>query len=121
LVITPKKTGRYNKDVKQPLNKKALEIFSKYGQDMTTLKITNQAYNKELKEMFNLIRAEKPELKFGVYGTHSGRDTFITMCVQAGVDWKSILGWVGQSSYAIMDRYIDLNDRYQVEQMEKLH
>lgn len=84
------------------------------------LKTTNQAYNKELKVMFNEIRAKHPDLKFGVYGTHSGRDTFITMCAQAGVDWKSILGWVGQSSYATMDRYIDLDDDYQKEQMKKL-
>lgn len=120
LVITPKKTSRYNKEVKQPLHYKALEIFNRYGQDMTTLKITNQAYNKELKEMFNVIRAQKTDLKFGVYATHSGRDTFISMCVQSGVDWKSILGWVGQSSYAIMDRYINLTDDYQKEQMKKL-
>lgn len=70
--------------------------------------------------MFDEMREKHPELKYGVYGTHSGRDTFITRCVQAGVDWKSILGWTGQSSYAIMDRYIDLNDDYQKEQMEKL-
>jgi hypothetical protein len=40
------------------------------------------------------------------------------MCVNKGVDWKTILGWVGQSSFKIMARYYGLNDKYQEEKMK---
>jgi integrase len=92
---------------------------------MTTLKITNQAYNREIKQLFEAINKKMKEDKIEVtfrddYGSHSGRDSFVTMCVNKGVDWKTILGWVGQSSFKIMARYYGLNDKYQEEKMKKI-
>ncbi len=125
LRFKPSKTERYSVEVNQPLNEVALALLVKYKYDMTTLKITNQAYNREIKQMFEAInkkmKKDKIEIEFREdYGTHSGRDTFITMCINNGVDWKTILGWVGQSSFKIMARYYGLNDKYQEEKMKKI-
>lgn len=118
--LTPSKTNRYNKKVEQPLNNNALELLKKYDFDMTKLAITNQAYNRELITLFEILQEKYKDLYFKKdYGSHSGRDTFISICVQNGTDWKTILTWVGQSSYKIMDRYIKVTDKYQQEQMNK--
>lgn len=122
LYYSPHKTLNYNVKVEQPLNSNASELLKKYDFDMTKMKITNQAYNRELIAIFTIMQDKHPKLNFkNDYGSHCGRDTFITMCVQKGVDWKTILKWVGQSSYRIMDRYIKVTDQYQQEQMNKLN
>ena len=120
LYFTPNKTVNHRVKVSQPFNEKALELFKKYDFDMTKLAITNQAYNKELKEVFKILREKYPKLDFKAkYGTHCGRDTFISKCVQTGVDWNTILTWVGQSSFTIMKRYIKVTNQYQQDQMNK--
>lgn len=122
LYYSPQKTRNYNIKIEQPLNTNALELLRMYDYDMTKLKITNQAYNRELTSIFTIMQDKYPKLNFkNDYGSHCGRDTFITMCVQKGIDWKTILQWVGQSSYSIMNRYIKVTDQYQQEQMKKLN
>ena len=70
--------------------------------------------------MFEKMQTEKPDLKFKAdYGSHCGRDTFISICVQQGVDFKTILTWTGQSSYSILDRYISATNQYKAGQMQK--
>lgn len=125
LRFKPSKTDRYSVEVNQPLNEVALALFEKYNYDMTVLKITNQVYNRQIKAMFEVINKKMKEDKIEVafrtdFGSHSGRDTFITMCINSNVDWKTILGWVGQSSYKIIARYYGLNDKYQEEKMKKI-
>lgn len=67
------------------------------------------------------MQKEYPEMKFkSAYTSHNGRDTFITLAVIAGANWKSILTWVGQTSYKIMNRYIKLMPAYQQEEMIKI-
>ena len=121
LKLKPVKTKRYEVEVNQPLNKYALEILKKYDYNTESLYIANQPYNRELKDMFRIMVEEYPDLKFKTdYGTHSCRDTFITLAVLANVNWKSILSWVGQSSYSIMNRYIKLVPEHQMEEMKKV-
>ena len=58
-------------------------------------------------------KEECKKLKFKTNHTsHNFRDTFISQAVQGGVNFKSILQWVGQSSYTIMDRYIHLSPEF---------
>ncbi len=122
LNFTPSKTKRYKIKIEQPLHDVAKELLKKHDYDIRKLAITNQAYNRELKEMFLKMQEKYPDLKYkSDYGTHCGRDTFISMCVAKGVDWKTILKWVGQSSYRIMDRYIKLTDEYEKQQMKKVN
>jgi hypothetical protein len=125
LRFKPSKTERYSVEVNQPLNEVAIGLLQKYNYDMTALKITNQVYNRQIKDMFKIINKKMKEDKIEVtfredYGSHSGRDTFITMCINSNVDWKTILGWVGQSSFKIIARYYGLNDKYQEEKMKKI-
>jgi hypothetical protein len=120
LYYTPSKTRNHRVKVAQPLNSTSLDLLKKYDFDMTKLVITNQAYNRELVNLFNILKEKYPKLDFrNDYGTHCGRDTFISKCVQQGVDWNTILGWVGQSSFTIMKRYIKVTNQYQSNQMKK--
>jgi hypothetical protein len=121
LYIKPTKTIRHEVRVEQPLNPVALELLAKYNYDMTSLDITNQAYNRELKDMFKILLEKYPSLDFKTnYGTYCSRDTFITLAVQNGANWKDILRWVGQSSYTIMDRYIKTEDKHQEKKVKNI-
>ena len=54
--------------------------------------IENAPYNRNNRTMSEKIQTEKPDMKFRTdYGSHCGRDTFISICVQQGVDFKPIL------------------------------
>ncbi len=53
------------------------------------------------------------------YSSHCARDTFISICVTQGIDFKTILEWTGQTSYTVMDRYIFTTDEYKAGQMSK--
>jgi hypothetical protein len=121
LYIKPSKTVRFEVRVEQPLNPVALELFAKYKYDMTSLNITNQAYNRELQDMFKILQKKYPKLDYQIdYGTYASRDTFITLAVQNGANWKDILRWVGQSSYKIMDRYIKTEDKHQERKVKNI-
>jgi hypothetical protein len=121
LRFIPTKTQRHSVKVEQPINDVAKEILQKYDYDMTKLQITNQAYNRELKTMFEKLQKAYPKLHYQInYGTYCSRDTYISMCVQGGANWKDILKWVGQSSYAIMDRYIKTEDKGQEESVKRI-
>jgi integrase len=121
LRFIPSKTSRYDVKVEQPLSPVALEILQKYDNDITKLNITNQAYNRELKEMFTILQEKYPDLDYQIdYGTYASRDTFISMAVAGHADWKSILLWVGQSSYKIMDRYIKIEDQTQIKAIKNI-
>jgi len=66
-------------------------------------------------------KEEYKELKFKTdHTSHNFRDTFISLAVIKGVNWKSILKWVGQSSYSIMDRYIHLTKPFEESEMKKM-
>ncbi len=118
IVLIPKKTARYNKKVYIPINTYSRQILEKYKYNTKVLTLGNQPYNRNLKAMFKEMIKEYPEMKYRAdYGTHNGRDTFISICVEKGVDFKTILEWVGQSSYSIMDRYIQTTDEHKKQQM----
>lgn len=134
LRFIPSKTERHNVQVEQPLHEVAISLLEKYEYDMTRLKITNQAYNRGLREMFTKLnndkklklngqnqRKEDSKNKYDInFGSYASRDTFISRAVQAGIDWKTILEWVGQSSYTIMNRFIKTEDKFKKEQMKKI-
>lgn len=122
IVITPQKTQRHQIESDIPLNDYSRELLKDLDFDTSTLYIENQPYNRNLKELFTIMQEEYPKLKYrNDYGTHNGRDTFISNAVMAGVDFKTILIWVGQKSYSIMDRYIKVTDDHQQKQMGKVY
>ena len=121
LYIKPSKTIRFEVKVEQPLNQIALELLEKYDYDMTKLRITNQAYNRDLKVMFQILNEKYPDLQYKTdYGSYCSRDTFVSLAVKKGANWKDILSWVGQSSYQIMDRYIKQEDKHQERKVKSI-
>ncbi len=84
----------------------------------------NQPYNRAIKLMLeSLSQKDKcKKLKFKTNHTsHNFRDTFISQAVQSEINFKSILKWVGQSSYTVMDRYIHLSPEFNKKEMQKLY
>jgi integrase len=123
LIFTPKKTERFDVEVEQPLNRYAKEILEEVNFDSSCYKLTNQAYNRGIEDLLKILAAkeEYKDLKFKTDLTsHNFRDTFISLAVIKGVNWKSILKWVGQSSYSIMDRYIHLTKPFEESEMKKM-
>jgi len=124
LKYKPTKTTRYDINVAQPLNRYADALFKEVEYNTSKYKMQNQPYNRSVKSMLESI-AQKDEfkkLKFKTNHTsHNFRDTFISEAVQGGVNFKSILQWVGQSSYTIMDRYIHLSPEFNKREMQKLY
>jgi integrase len=121
IVLTLKKTERYHTKAVIPLNEHSRAILKKFDYNTYTLKIANQPYNRNIKDMLTIMQEKYPDLNFKTdHRSHSGRDTFITNAVMAKVDWKTILTWVGQKSYTIMDRYIGITDDYSDGEMSKM-
>ncbi len=120
LTFTPAKTEHHKIEVRQPLNEYAKGLLQEVEYDTSQYKLQNQPYNRNIKEIFNKLRTENPELKYKTYTSHNFRDTFISNAVQASINWKSILTWVGQTSYQIMDRYIELTPDFEKKEMEKM-
>jgi len=124
LIFTPQKTSRHGVEVEQPLNAYAKALLAEVNYDTSCYSMANQPYNRAIKTMFKKLAGMKEfeELHFKTNHTsHNFRDTFISLAVEKGVNWKSILKWVGQSSYKIMDRYIHLSRPFDVREMEKLY
>ena len=120
LRFTPIKTEHHEIEVLQPINEYAKGLLSEVGYDTSIYKLQNQPYNRNIKELINVLREKHPELKYKTYTSHNFRDTFISNAVQAGINWKSILNWVGQTSYQIMDRYIELTPDFEKNEMQKM-
>ena len=114
IVINPLKTRSTKKQnrIYIDLNKYSRTILEKYNYDTSTLKISNQKYNANLKEMFKKLKWEKRT-------SHNGRDTFVSICIQKRVPVEVILKWTGQSSYSILQRYIKVDDSYKRQEMQK--
>jgi len=124
IVFTPKKTERYDVEVEQPLNPFAKELLEEVKYDTSCYKMQNQPYNTAIKKLLESVAEKKEykELKFKTdHTSHNFRDTFISLAVTKGVNWKSILKWVGQSSYSVMDRYIHLTQPFEESEMKKLY
>ncbi len=120
IIIKPVKTERHNITAVIDLNPYSTEILAKLNYNTSVLKIENAPYNRNIKTMFEKLQEDKPDMKYKAdYGSHCGRDTFISICVQQGVDFKTILTWTGQSSYSILDRYIHTTNEYKAGQMQK--
>jgi hypothetical protein len=120
ILLVPQKTERYNITAEIDLNPYSKEILEQLNYNTSSLKIENAPYNRNIKEMFQKMQEKYPDMKFKAdYGSHNGRDTFISIAVQSGVDFKTILLWTAQSSYSILDRYIKTTNEYKADQMRK--
>ncbi|MBN1638537.1 MAG: hypothetical protein JW866_06210, partial [Ignavibacteriales bacterium] len=121
LKFTPEKTEHHNIEVVQPLNPWSKSLLEEVNNDTSCYDYTNQTYNKYIDDIFVIMREKYPDDGFTEYDSHNFRDTFISNAVQASVNWKSILQWVGQTSYKIMDRYIHLSPEFERSEMDKMY
>jgi len=124
----PEKTRGFAKTVEVPVYKEHIEIFKKYDLSNGPLlpKISNQKFNKYLKEIGKLagIRQNisksvimneqpKPESgeKYQFMGSHLMRRTFITESLKAGMEAQFIMNCSGHSDYSSFKKYVDYSDR----------
>lgn len=124
LLFKPKKTVRHSVEVEQPLNPYSKELLEEVHFDTSIYTMQNQPYNRSINDLLKILAANEDykHLKFKTdHTSHNFRDTFISQAVTKGVNWKSILKWVGQSSYKIMDRYIHLSKTFEESEMKKLY
>jgi hypothetical protein len=124
LIFKPQKTLNHSVEVEQPLNPFSKELLEEVNYDTSIYKMQNQPYNRAITELLKIVAAKEEYklLKFKTdHTSHNFRDTFISQAVTKGVNWKSILKWVGQSSYKIMDRYIHLSKTFEESEMKKLY
>ncbi len=121
LVYYPSKTrNKVNNKVEVPLNKISKGILEELKYDTRTLTISNQKYNDGLECMFRELIKEYPKIFNNVYTSHDARDTFITFCIQSGIDIPSLLKMVGQESYDVMKRYFKSAHEHIIESMNEV-
>lgn len=114
IMINPVKTQETKEEntIYINLNKYSRSILKKYEYDTTSLKISNQKYNLNLKTLFDKLEWEKRT-------SHNGRDTFISICVMKKIPLEVILEWTGQGSYSILKRYIKVPDDHKKQEMNR--
>lgn len=125
LIFEPVKTNtnKYTVEVEQPLLPQAIGLLKEVNFDTSTYKIANQNYNPKIREVLLALANEYKDKGFEKltdFSSHNLRDTYISIAVQKGVNFKSILKFVGQSSYAIMDRYIKLTNDFERLEADKM-
>jgi hypothetical protein len=121
LIFTPKKTKRYEIEVVQPLHPHLKQLFEKV--DFFTGEIygtSPQKYGEYIPLVFQELMKAYPNDGFSDdYTSHNMRDTAISIWVQSGVNFKSILRWAGLTKYQTLDHYIQLDDEFERKEMGK--
>lgn len=121
LIFTPKKTRRYEIDVEQPLHPHLKQLFEEVNYNTGELYGTSsQKYGEYIPLVLQELIKVYPNDGFtDDYTSHNLRDTAISIWVQSGVNFKSILRWAGLTKYQTLDHYIQLDDEFEKKEMEK--
>ena len=97
---------------------------------------TNQAMNRDLKELCKLSGIDQEERittykgnerideikhKWELIGTHTGRRTFIVNALSRGISPTIVMKWTGHASYSSMKPYIDIVDSIKATEMAKMN
>ncbi|HEV8512215.1 MAG TPA: site-specific integrase, partial [Cyclobacteriaceae bacterium] len=130
IVIRARKTDRNEsaKNLNIPLFKYAKDILEEIDHNIRSITLTNQITNKYLKQILKQIgidtmmieysyslnaeRTEENKPKYDLVSFHSGRDTFITNCLIAGIDITTVMSWSGHSKFETFKKYVSLSDNY---------
>ena len=122
-----------SKSLHIPLNRYSQEILEKY--DFQLPKISNQKFNKYLKELFKLMEYNekvKKTMKFGneiietqsfLYeriSSHTARRSFITIMKNHGVPDKIIMSYTGHKSIEIFNNYYRPNQEHRINFMNQV-
>ncbi len=139
LVNKEKRTGDYLKfqDIKTgkmivaPLRERAIEILERNNNRFE--EISNSHFNKRIKEVAKQIPMlmEKVEIhttnggvrkdeivsKWEIIGSHTGRRTFATNAIKAGIPAHVVMKITGHKTYAAFQRYIRIDGQMSAELM----
>lgn len=139
IMVSPSKTENTKLDnlCRIPLNSISQSILEKYDWNTRVLKLSNQVYNRRLKELFQLLRFDdlvetktysglgspsvREMYKYELLSSHNARDTFITMCIKKGIPVPIIMEMTGHSKYETMKKYIALNNLNLIEHMRGVY
>lgn len=123
LVFTPLKTKRYKIVVDQPLHPDVETLFEEVNYNTTEIySTTHQKFNPYIVEVLQALMEKYPNAGFSDdYTSHNMRDTAISIWVKRNVNFKSILTWAGLKKYETLDHYIDTDDDFERQEMEKTY
>lgn len=97
---------------------------------------TNQAMNRDLKELCKLaeindpiritsykgnVRIDEIHPKWELVGTHTGRRSFVVNALSLGIPPNVVMKWTGHSDYKAMKPYIDIVDSIKASSMTKFN
>jgi len=132
LIVNTQKTGER---ISIPIHHKLKELLSVYGYDVTALKISNQKFNDyvkilcekaEINDMVEVVKYQKGNKvyqsmsKFQLISSHTGRRTFITNSILAGIPLSIIQSITGHKKLATVQKYVRINENDSVNQIIKL-
>jgi integrase len=122
-----------SKKLSIPLNKFSTEILEKYEYQLP--KISNQKFNKYLKELFRIMDFQNEVKKSMKYGnevidsidkfyerisSHTARRSFITIMKNKNVPDKVIMSFTGHKSISVFNDYYRPNEEQKINFMNKI-
>lgn len=126
ITLTAQKTAHHSIEVNIPLNAISSTILEKYAYDMTKCKISYHKVNRRIREVLNHNEGKtfpslqepvevvnysgarpvgKSSTRANEIGTHSGRRTFINICLDYNVPINKIIGMTGHLDVATLMIY----------------
>lgn len=130
IVIRASKTdkGKSVKTLYIPIIKLSRDILTEIDYDLTKLKLSNQKANLYLTAILKHLAIDTPTIeysykmngdrtevekpKFEIISFHSGRDTFITNMLIAGIDHITVMSWSGHTKFETFRKYVRLSENY---------
>ena len=111
LFITLKRT-KTSVESNIPLLPQAIEILERYDYQLPVL--SNQKYNAYLHELEVICKISQP------LTSHLARHTFATMCLNMGIQLKSVSKMLGHSKIQTTERYANVLRSTLIEEMKKV-
>ena len=120
------------------ITKAILEKYKEisFNGDKALPNYTNQAMNRDLKELCKLaeinepiritsykgnVRIDEIHPKWELVGTHTGRRSFVVNALSLGIPPNIVMKWTGHSDYKAMKPYIDIVDSIKADSMTKFN
>lgn len=118
-------------------NKWSVGLYEKYKDtpgDYLFPSITNQVFNRELKDIFKILEFDRPIKKisfsgsrrietikplYDVISSHTARRTFVVQALRHGIPAEVVMGWTGHKDYEAMRPYIAIVSELSAENMKK--
>lgn len=128
-------TQKTDEKITIPLHPNLKEVLEKYDYNLACLAISNQKFNKYVKELcmdagiITEIEMTKYQhgikkyhviQKYNLIASHTGRRTFITNSILAGIPLSVIQKITGHRKLTTLQKYVDIAEAVKTQEMEKL-